>query len=241
MSILTSSRFWVFTILLVLSWSMFWLSFEMAQETADLVQVKKRQEKISSNSALPVKPWLMFRGDQAQTGVATGTLPDKPELLWTFKAGGAVKATAAIAGDLVFIGAADGKIYALRVDTGAKVWEFTTGDGIEAAPLVLEDRLYIGSTDNFLYCLETATGALKWKYETGGKITGGANYFAPAGNAEPGFWSAVTTTSCIVLTPPRAPKCGRAPRKAISTAPRPSRETGRCSAVAIRKFTSWIC
>ena len=48
--------------------------------------------------------WLSFRGNPQLTGVATGELPENPELLWTFEAGDGIESTAAVAGGTVYVG-----------------------------------------------------------------------------------------------------------------------------------------
>src|ERR1035437_4328921 len=54
--------------------------------------------------AAPAAAWPMFRGGPALAGIAPGNLPAQPGLLWTFKPGGQVKSSAAIAGSRVFVG-----------------------------------------------------------------------------------------------------------------------------------------
>src|SRR5437879_7978735 len=98
--------------------------------------------------------WPMFRGGPALLGVAEGSLPDKLSLLWTFKTGGAVKSSAAIAQGKVFVGSGDEMVYALDFANGKNVWTFKTGGAVESSPLVLEQRVYVGSSDGALYALE---------------------------------------------------------------------------------------
>jgi outer membrane protein assembly factor BamB len=85
--------------------------------------------------------WPMFRGGPALLGVAEGSLPAKPALLWSFKTGGPVKSSAAIVGDRVFIGSGDGNLYALDLARGKKLWSFKTGDEVESSPLVLDGKV----------------------------------------------------------------------------------------------------
>lgn len=125
--------------------------------------------------------WPMFRGGPALTGVAAGSLPAQLRLLWTFKTGGPVKASPAIAQGRVFIGSDDGNVYALGLADGRKVWAFKTEGEVESSPLVLEGKVYAGSSDAFLYALEAATGKLVWKYETGSKISGAPNWVKTSG------------------------------------------------------------
>src|SRR5438046_2620821 len=121
--------------------------------------------------------WLMFRGNPALTGVAAGTLPDKLSLLWSFKTGGPVKSSAAIAGGRVFIGSGDSRVYALELASGKKIWAAKTGGPVDSSPLVLDGKVFFGSTDASLYAVEAASGKPVWKYETGDKILGSPHWF----------------------------------------------------------------
>ena len=125
--------------------------------------------------------WPMYRGEPSLRGVAVGSLPASPALLWSFKTGGPVRSSAAIVGDRVFIGSNDGNLYALDFATGKKIWAFTNMAAIESSPLVLEGRVYFGSTDAYGYALDAVTGRQLWNYETGDKILAAPNWFAVGG------------------------------------------------------------
>ena len=56
----------------------------------------------SSSKAAGAGEWTMFRGNPALTGVAGGSVPDQPALLWNFKTGGPVKSSAVIGGGKSF-------------------------------------------------------------------------------------------------------------------------------------------
>jgi eukaryotic-like serine/threonine-protein kinase len=73
-------------------------------------------------------------------------------------------------GGRLFVGGADGHVYALDAATGDRLWEFATGDKIWATPVVDGDTLYIGSFDKNIYALNTADGREKWRYTTDGSI-----------------------------------------------------------------------
>jgi len=77
--------------------------------------------------------WPMFRGNPALTGIASGTLPDKLSLLWSFKTGGPVKSSAAIVDGHVFIGSGDGNVYALDLASGKKGWAARTGGPVDSS------------------------------------------------------------------------------------------------------------
>src|SRR5213083_1049193 len=91
--------------------------------------------------------WPMFRGNPALTGVASGALPDKLSLLWSFKTGGPVKSSAAILGGRIFIGSGDSHVYALELAGGKKTWAAKTGGPVDSSPLVLDGKVFFGSTD----------------------------------------------------------------------------------------------
>ena len=55
-------------------------------------------------------------------GVASGSLTTPLSLSWTFKAGGPVESSPAIADGRVFIGSDDSYVYALDFATGKKIW-----------------------------------------------------------------------------------------------------------------------
>ncbi len=57
-----------------------------------------------------------------------------------------------IVGERAFVGASDGRLYALDRKTGKKVWEYEAGGDFIASPAVAEGRLVIGNTDGTLYC-----------------------------------------------------------------------------------------
>jgi eukaryotic-like serine/threonine-protein kinase len=121
--------------------------------------------------------WPMFRGTPDLAGVAPGSLPAEPKLLWTFKTQGPVKSTAAIADGKVFVGSNDRHLYALELATGKLVWAFTNSEAIESAPLVLNGKVYFGANDAHVYAVEAATGKLVWKFETGDKVISAPNWF----------------------------------------------------------------
>ncbi len=119
--------------------------------------------------------WPLHRGDPAQTARAAGSLPDAPELLWTFPVGSAIASSPVVSDGTVYFGADDAKLHAVRLDDGEERWAFETGDMIEAPPLVAAGRVYVGSSDGLFYAVDAATGRLAWKRETGAQILGSAN------------------------------------------------------------------
>lgn len=73
----------------------------------------------------------------------------------------------AVGDEVVYVGAYDGYIYSLALDSGECNWSFKTDDPVTAGPVVDGDRLYAGSTDGKLHVLDSATGELVEPVETG--------------------------------------------------------------------------
>ena len=69
-----------------------------------------------------------------------GSFADQPlrPHFWTFKTGGAVRSSAVIGTDTVFIGSEDSHIYALNFADGKQVWAFKATAPVQALPLLLQ-------------------------------------------------------------------------------------------------------
>ena len=100
---------------------------------------------------------------------------------WTFRAGGKIKGSLALAAGRVYVGAYDGHVYALDARTGRLVWRASGqarlgGPGsFYSTPAAAYDRVYIGSTDGKVYSFGAGSGRLRWSYGTGGYV-----YASPA-------------------------------------------------------------
>jgi polyvinyl alcohol dehydrogenase (cytochrome) len=77
-----------------------------------------------------------------------------------------------VAGDTVFVGGRDSKMYALNAATGATRWSFdvtpiagasgTSGNPLRDAPAVAGNMVIFGDTRGFLYAVDRQTGKLIW-------------------------------------------------------------------------------
>lgn len=68
----------------------------------------------------------------------------------------------------LFFGSGDGRVYALKAETGEVIWSFQTNDIVHNTPVVYGDKLYIGSFDGNLYALNIQSGTLAWKFKSVG-------------------------------------------------------------------------
>ncbi len=89
---------------------------------------------------------------------------------WVYATGGAVYSSPTVVGNVVYIGSADGNVYALDTGTGVPVWTFQTGNAIIATPAVAGGVVYIGSSST-LYALNATTGTELWEYGVAGIVS----------------------------------------------------------------------
>ncbi|HEY3411838.1 MAG TPA: PQQ-binding-like beta-propeller repeat protein [Armatimonadota bacterium] len=88
-----------------------------------------------------------------------------------------IKATPAVDGGLLFVGASDGVMYALDVDTGSLKWQFHTGGHIRFSPIVVDGIVYFGSDDYKVYGVDAKTGKeAMTPVVTGNNIIGSPTY-----------------------------------------------------------------
>jgi len=78
-----------------------------------------------------------------------------------------------VAGGILYVGSADGNLYAIDTATGKLAWDrplYESGDDIWATPLVDDGVVYIGSFDRNLYALNATDGTMLWAFEAKGAI-----------------------------------------------------------------------
>jgi outer membrane protein assembly factor BamB len=96
-------------------------------------------------------------GCSAQSSAAADNTPK-----WAFVTGGYIQSSPAIGTDgTIYVGSADGKLYAVN-SSGSVKWSYLTGSGIFSSPAIGSDgTVYVGSQDASLYALNP-NGTLKW-------------------------------------------------------------------------------
>ena len=132
--------------------------------------------------------WTQFRESQTHQAHNTSELILSDSnvhalgLAWTGATGAAVDSSPAVANGVVYVGSADGKLYAFAVGcatgggTCAPLWTATTGGAIDSSPAASGDRVFVGSADGKLYAFAVgcATGggtcSPLWTATTGGPI-----------------------------------------------------------------------
>ena len=129
--------------------------------------------KVLWNATIPGAPGQIGFGDGAVYFTSGGNL-------YSYAAStGALRFAAALAdsflsrpqaeGGTVYLGAADGKLYAVNFANGHVAWDFSTGGWIVGSPLVAAGTAYFGSNDGCMYALGTG-GNEKWRFCSGAAI-----------------------------------------------------------------------
>lgn len=122
----------------------------------------------------PVNPprpedWHMFMHDLQFSGKTSDQKLKPPfHLVWQFKTGGPLTASPVIANGILYIGSADGKLYALNAKDWGIKWTFDAGSSIRFSAVVWGNRVYFNTRDNKLYALDAKTGDMLWEFETKG-------------------------------------------------------------------------
>lgn len=121
-------------------------------------------------SSMPLTSWPMFRGNSSHNGAQTGSLV-APVLLWSSSihdgelAGG--ESSPAVANGVLYVGSADGNLYALNATTGANLWNYSTNGAVDSSPAVIDGAVYFGSLGGNVDALNASNGSLLWSYDIG--------------------------------------------------------------------------
>jgi len=111
---------------------------------------------------VPVPEWHQFRHDEAHSGrtSALGPTLGGSALALTLPAG--IRSSVSFDfRDAMYVGADDGRLYALNLD-GSIRWSFLTGGPVRTTPLVAPDgTIYFGSFDGKLFALNP-DGSVRW-------------------------------------------------------------------------------
>jgi eukaryotic-like serine/threonine-protein kinase len=108
-----------------------------------------------------------FHGNVARTGVYESAGPKTfGGVKWTFKTGGPVVASPAIADGVVYIASMDTNLYAIDQETGKEKWKYKSRMPIASSPAVANGLLYFVSSTGALGAVDVANGKIKWVLPT---------------------------------------------------------------------------
>jgi eukaryotic-like serine/threonine-protein kinase len=108
-----------------------------------------------------------FRGGAAHTGFyATRGVPAFGGLQWRLPTPAPVRSSPTIAGSLLYIGSADGTLYAIDVNTGDVKWQRNVGSAIMSTPAVANGRVFVTGYDGSLRALGATDGQPVWTFRS---------------------------------------------------------------------------
>jgi outer membrane protein assembly factor BamB len=122
-----------------------------------------------------VGAWTQHRGDARRSGYAIVTGPSQA-VRWTTHVGGELRASAAVAGNQVFLGAhGNGELVALALDSGHLVYRVRVPGWIHHEPIVTADLVISGFGGSAVApygaaAFERASGKLRWIRYTNGSV-----------------------------------------------------------------------
>jgi len=131
---------------------------------------------LNTHSRADADDWTSFRGNPQLTGVAAGVFPDNPQLLWTFETGEGIESTAAVSAGTIYVGALDGNLYAINLDSGSLKWKYRASDEIKSSPAVFRKTVYFGDEMGVFHAVDSETGQQRWIFQTDGGIISSANF-----------------------------------------------------------------
>ncbi len=70
----------------------------------------------------------------------------------------------------VYVGTANGNLYALNIETGAQAWKFAAGAPILNSVAASDGKVFFGAMDGAVYALNAANGALVWKNQVSTRL-----------------------------------------------------------------------
>jgi outer membrane protein assembly factor BamB len=75
--------------------------------------------------------------------------PDRSASVWEspFVTDGTSRSAPAVAGDTVYVGSDDRKLYAVDIPTGRERWSWKTGNWVRSSPVVVDGLVIVASGD----------------------------------------------------------------------------------------------
>ncbi len=75
-------------------------------------------------------------------------------------------------GGVIYVGSANGVLYAIYEEIGLVRWQFETEGPIRSTPVTDGRNVYFGSWDGHVYAIDAVEGTLSWRFDTGGIVQG---------------------------------------------------------------------
>ena len=124
----------------------------------------------------------------SQSGLVYALNAHDGTVVWTYHAGGAVKASPSLMGGVLYFGDYSGHVQAISEQSGRRLWISGSGGALlgsgtfYSTAAVDYGRVFLGNTDGRIYAYDASTGRLDWAVQTGAYV-----YASPAVTNAPGI------------------------------------------------------
>ncbi len=139
-------------------------------DTGRIIWARRQKGAIASSPAISGDTVLISSMDGALTAYtrAHGTP------LWRFSTGGSpVESSPLVVDGLAYVGAWNGRLYAVDVETGRPEWEYQGPAEIKGSAALAGGLVVFGDYAGRVHALDPATGAERWTYRGGQRFYGG--------------------------------------------------------------------
>ncbi len=130
---------------------------------ADTTHPIEQGNSTASTTTADSQDWPMYRGNRGHSGASTASFSEKSSIQWTASFSQDTISPAISVGNTVYLGSANGYIYALNANDGTPKWSAYTGAVIKQAPLFAQGILYVGNQSGILYAFNSEDGSIIWK------------------------------------------------------------------------------
>ena len=116
--------------------------------------------------------WPTLQANEQRTGFTESPSPNNNQTFWKFQTGGPITSSPAVAAGMVFVGSADGYLYAVNATTGTKMWSSWVGTNVNS-PTLAHDKVFIASFGT-VFAFDMVTGERVWNQSLGEEASFGA-------------------------------------------------------------------
>ncbi len=106
--------------------------------------------------------WPMFHHDLALSGYSPSDAPSTNATAWIYDTESTIYSSPAVVDGILYVGAMDGNLYAVNVNSGFLAWTYAAGASIYSSPAVSDGNVYFLSTDGVVHAVDAVSGSLNW-------------------------------------------------------------------------------
>jgi parallel beta-helix repeat protein len=147
------------------------------ENNMDRYPLMKPVEVTDLNNTAPIGTdnygWTTFKSDVQRSSYTDSPAPESNQIFWKFQTGGPIVSSPAVADGIVYVGSADGYMYAVNATTGKKLWNVWIGSGI-SSPTITFGKVFITCKPGEVIALDMYSGLQVWKQSLGEEAGFGA-------------------------------------------------------------------